>query len=139
MFAAGANDNGHESEFHLTSSNQHLDLCYTCNFVISPWSSGRACPSCSFFVVHHQLVPQDQTTNAEFYATVLRCLREELWHKPPELWCNGNWMPSNDNAPAHTMFLQVSFLATPTQSSLYQAYFLDSAPSYVFLFPKMKF
>jgi len=51
--------------------------------------------------VHHEFVPEGQTVNAEFYCNVLRRLREEIRRKRPELWCAGNWLLHDDNAPSH--------------------------------------
>jgi hypothetical protein len=47
------------------------------------------------------LAPKGQTVNAEFYCNVLRCLREDIRRKRPELWCAGNWLLHDDNALSH--------------------------------------
>ena len=50
-------------------------------------------------IVHHEFVPEGQTVNAEFYCNVLRRRREDIGQKRPELWCAGNWLLHDDNAP----------------------------------------
>ena len=52
-------------------------------------------------IVHHDFVPEDQTVNAEFYCNDLRRLREDIRRKRLELWCTGNWLLHDDNAPSH--------------------------------------
>jgi hypothetical protein len=41
-------------------------------------------------IVHHEFVPPNTTVNSDFYCDVLRCLRENVQQKRPELWCNHN-------------------------------------------------
>ena len=53
-------------------------------------------------VMNRKSMPQGQTVNAAFCCTVLRRLRENTRRKLPELWCNGNWLLQQDNAPAHS-------------------------------------
>jgi hypothetical protein len=52
-------------------------------------------------IVHLEFAPEGQSVNAEFYFNVLRRLREDIRQKRPELWCMGNWLPHDDNAPSH--------------------------------------
>jgi len=52
-------------------------------------------------IVHHEFVPEGQNMNAEFYCNVLRRLREDIRRKRLELWCTGNWLLHDDNAPSH--------------------------------------
>ena len=84
--------------------------------------------------------PQGQTVNAEFYCTVLRCQRENIWWKRPELWRNGNWVLQHDNAPAHNALKTREFLrGTNTIVAPHPPYSPDLAPRDFFLFPKVKF
>ena len=84
--------------------------------------------------------PQGQTVNAEFYCTVLRCQRENIWWKRPELWRNGNWVLQHDNAPAHNALKTREFYrGTNTIVAPHPPYSPDLAPRDFFLFPKVKF
>ena len=47
-----------------------------------------------FSVVHHELIPQHQTVNTEFYCDVLKHLRR------PELWGDGNWVLQHSTCPS---------------------------------------
>jgi hypothetical protein len=52
-------------------------------------------------IVHHEFATKGQTMNAEFYCIVLHHLTEDIRQKRPELWCMGNWLLLDDNAPSH--------------------------------------
>jgi len=74
----------------------------------------RACSSFFFDIrgiVHHEFVPKGQTVNAEFYCNVLHRPREDIRQKRPELWCAGNWLLHDDNAPSHRALVMREFLA----------------------------
>ena len=65
-----------------------------------------------FFIggnVHKEFVPSGQTVNGKFYCEVLRRLRENVRHKRPEMWKNGDWLLHHDNAPAHTSLVVRKF------------------------------
>jgi len=62
-------------------------------------------------IVHHEFVPEGQTVNAEFYCNVPPRLREDIRRKLPELWCMGNWLLHDDNAPSHRALVMHEFLA----------------------------
>jgi hypothetical protein len=49
-------------------------------------------------IVHCEFVPLNATVNSDFHCNVLRCLRENVQRKRPELWRNHNWLPHHDNA-----------------------------------------
>jgi len=90
-------------------------------------------------IVHHEFVPEGQTVNAEFYCNVLRRLREDIRRKRPELWCPGNWLLHDDNAPSHRALVTLEFLAHKGIITLpHPPYSPDLAPCDCFLFPKMK-
>ena len=56
-----------------------------------------------------------------------------------ELFANNSWILHHDNAPAHTALSVREFLATKQITMLeHPAYLPDLAPSYFFLFPKIK-
>ncbi|XP_077496392.1 protein GVQW3-like [Amblyomma americanum] len=61
-------------------------------------------------VVHHEYAPQGQTITKEYYRDFLRCLRDAVRHKKPELWSTGNWTIHHDNAPAHSLHFIQTFL-----------------------------
>jgi len=50
-------------------------------------------------IVNHEFAPEGQTVNAGFVCSVLRCPREGIGRKRPEIWHAGNWVLQNDNAP----------------------------------------
>ena len=62
-------------------------------------------------VIHYEFVPRGQMVNKEFYVAVLKCLREAVCRKRPQLWMNESWLLHHDNAPAHSSFLVHNFLA----------------------------
>jgi hypothetical protein len=47
---------------------------------------------------------------SDFYYDVLRCLRENMQQKRPELSCNQNWLLHHDNVPAHTSLKTTEFV-----------------------------
>ncbi|MFP3020906.1 MAG: hypothetical protein ACEY3F_06300 [Wolbachia sp.] len=51
-------------------------------------------------IVHKEYVPPGQTVNGQFYCEVLRQLRENVWHKRPELWKKKDCLAHHDNEPA---------------------------------------
>jgi len=90
-------------------------------------------------ILHHEFVPEGQNMNAEFYCNVLRCLREDIWRKRPELWCAGNWLLHDDNAPSHQALVTREFLAHKGTITLpHPPCSPHLAPCDFFLFPKMK-
>jgi histone-lysine N-methyltransferase SETMAR len=77
--------------------------------------------------------------NAEFYCNVFLRLREDIRGKRPELWCVGNWLLHDDNAPSHRALVTREFLAHKgIITLLHPPYSPDLAPCDFFLFPKMK-
>ena len=89
--------------------------------------------------VHLEFAPEGQTVNAEFYCSVLRRLRNDIWRKRPELWRAGNWLLHDDNAPSHRALVTHEFLAhNSIITLLHPRYSPDLAPCDFFLFPKMK-
>jgi hypothetical protein len=51
-------------------------------------------------IVYHEFVPEGQTVNAEFYCSVLCRMREDIRRKRLEMWCAGNWLLHDYNAPS---------------------------------------
>ena len=79
------------------------------------------------------------TVNQVYYLEVLKRLREKDRRKRPELCGNNSWILHHDNAPAHTALSLREFLATKQITVLeHPASLPDLAPSYFFLFPKIK-
>jgi len=62
-------------------------------------------------IVHHEFVPEGQTVNAEFYCNVLRRSWENIRRKRHELWCAGNRLLHDDNAPTQRALVTRDFLA----------------------------
>jgi hypothetical protein len=60
--------------------------------------------------VHLQFAPEGQAVNAQFYCSVIRRLRENIWQKRPELWRAGNWLLHDDYAPSHRALITCEFL-----------------------------
>ena len=90
-------------------------------------------------IVHHKFVTEGQTVNAEFYGKILRRLREDIRRKQPELWCAGNSLLHDDNAPSHRALVTLEFLAHKGIITLpHSLYSPDLAPCDFFLFPMMK-
>jgi len=90
-------------------------------------------------IVHHEFAPQGRAVNAGFYCSVLSRLREDIRRTRPELWCAGNWLLHDDNAPSHRALVTREFLAHNSIITLLQPpYSPDLAPCDFFLFPKMK-
>jgi len=88
--------------------------------------------------MHHEFVPEGQTVNAELCCIVLCHLREDIRRKRPELWCAGNWLLHDDNAPSHRALVTRAFLAHEGIMTLsHPPYSPDLAPCDFFLFPKM--
>jgi hypothetical protein len=61
-------------------------------------------------IVHHEFVPPNTMVNSDFYCDILRCLRENVLQKRPELWCNHNWLLHHDNASTHASLKTIEFV-----------------------------
>jgi [histone H3]-lysine36 N-dimethyltransferase SETMAR len=48
-------------------------------------------------VVHHEILPEGQTVNKEYYLGVMRRLREAIRRKRPELWAENSWILHHDH------------------------------------------
>jgi hypothetical protein len=59
--------------------------------------------------VHREFVPPNTTADSDFYCDILRCLRENMRLKRPELWHNHNWLLHHD-VPAHTSLKTTEFV-----------------------------
>ena len=90
-------------------------------------------------IVHHEFVPRGATVNKEFYLKAMKCLREAVRRKRPEVWTNKTWMLHHDNAPPHASLLIHEFLAKQEMIVVLQPpYSPDLVPADFFLFPKLK-
>jgi histone-lysine N-methyltransferase SETMAR len=77
--------------------------------------------------VPREFVPPNTLVNSDFYCEVSRCLRENMWWKRPELWCNHNWLvPSSE-------FVTNNMVIVP-----HHPYSPDLAPCDFALFPELK-
>jgi hypothetical protein len=84
-------------------------------------------------------VRQGQTANCLYYLDVLKCPRENVRRKRPQLWRNNSWFFHHDSAPAHASLLIRDFLANTYINVLPQSpYSPHLAPADFFLFPKLK-
>jgi hypothetical protein len=88
--------------------------------------------------VHHEFLRQGQTVKPWYYLEVLKCLRENVWRKRPQLWRNNSWFPHHDNAPAHASLLIRNFLANTNTIVLPQPPYSPNLALTGFLFPKLK-
>ena len=59
-------------------------------------------------IVHKEFVPPGETVNVKCYCDVLRQLRENIWPKRPDKWCNNSWALNHDNALAHALLVSQS-------------------------------
>jgi hypothetical protein len=85
------------------------------------------------------LPPKARPWTQEFYCNVLRRLREDIRRKWPQLWCAGNWLLHDDNAPSHRALVTHEFLAHNSIIALpHLPRSPDLAPCDFFLFPNMK-
>ena len=96
----------------------------------------------SFFdangIVHSEFVPNGDTVNQAFYVQVLKCLRDAVRQKRPELWQSEEWWLHHDNAPAHKAMSVQQFLTKNSMTQLlHPPYSSDLAPCDFFLFPRM--
>ena len=110
---------------------------------------GKAEPHCKLEHAHRVfrhsrdcapcICPEGQTVNAELYCNALRRLREDIRRKRPELWCAGNWLLHDDNAPSHRALVMREFLTHKAITTFpHPPYSPDLAPCDFLLFPKMK-
>lgn len=67
-------------------------------------------------IVNREFVPRSQTTNAEFYCSVLWHLRKDIRRKQPELRRDDNWVIYHDNSPAHSALKGRAFSVAKTRS-----------------------
>jgi hypothetical protein len=84
----------------------------------------------------HEFLPRGQTVNKEYYTEVIKCLREAMKRKRPDLWREKKWMLHHDNVPAYSSLLirdsrNARDHICPTTSGL--------APADILLFLKQEF
>ena len=90
-------------------------------------------------IVHHEYAPEKQTIKKEYYLSVLRCLREAVQRKQPDMWAAKNFQLHHDNAPAHSAHVIHAFLDKNSMSLVRQtSYSPELAPCGFWLFPKRK-
>jgi hypothetical protein len=65
--------------------------------------------------------------NRWYYLKVLKCLRENVRRKSPQLWRNNSWFLHHDNVPVHASLLIHDFLANKNATVFPQP--LDLAPA----------
>jgi hypothetical protein len=75
--------------------------------------------------------------NRWYYLEVLKCLRENVRRKRPQLWGKNPWFLHYENTPAHASLLIRDFLANTTVLPQPPCS-LDLAPADLSLFPKLK-
>jgi hypothetical protein len=76
-------------------------------------------------LVHHEFLCQGQAVNHWYYLEVLKCLRENVRRKRPQLWRNNSWFLHHDSAPAHASRTQTQlcFLSHPSHLTWLQQTF----------------
>jgi hypothetical protein len=92
-------------------------------------------------IIQREFVPPNTAVNSDFYeyCDVLRCLRENVRQKRPELWRNHNWVLHYDNAPAHTSLKRTDFVTNNNMVIIpHPPYSSDLAHCDFALFPKLK-
>lgn len=94
-----------ESDSHHIGRAHHLDDQRRQEWAAAQW---RACSSyfpisaAAFLIAN--LFPRARLST-EFYCCVVRCLRENIRQKRPDLWHAKNWILHDDNAPCHWALL----------------------------------
>jgi hypothetical protein len=84
-------------------------------------------------------VPGDVSPTPQKKKKVLKCLRENVRRKRPQLWRNNSWFLHHANAPAHASLLIRDFLANTNRPVLPQPpYSPDLALVDFSLFAKLK-
>jgi hypothetical protein len=77
--------------------------------------------------------------SSDFYSDVLRCLRENVWRKRPELWHSHNWLLHHDSASTHRSLKTTEFVTNNNMVIVpHPPYSLALAPCDFTLFPKLK-
>ena len=71
-------------------------------------------------IVHKEFDPSGQKLTGKFYCDVLRQLRENIWRKRPDKWCNISWARHHHNARAHVLLIVQQFLASMTTVTAYK-------------------
>ena len=71
-------------------------------------------------VVLHEYLPEGSIVNQTYYIEVLKCLRDAIRRKRPELWRKGDWFFHHDNPPAHSALRTLEFLAKHSITVLLQ-------------------
>jgi hypothetical protein len=90
-------------------------------------------------IVQKEFIPAGQTVSGKFYCDVLRRLKENIWCKCPDKWCNNSRALHHDNILAHALLIVLQFLASTNTTVIpHPPYSPDPASCDFFLFPKMK-
>jgi hypothetical protein len=80
--------------------------------------------------VPHEFLLQGQAVNLWYYLEVLKCLRENVRRKRPQLCRKNSWFLHDDNVPAHALLPIREFLANTNTPMLPQPpYSPDLAPA----------
>jgi hypothetical protein len=90
-------------------------------------------------IAHCEFVPPNTMVNYDFYCDILRCLRENVRPKRPELWRHHKWLLHHHNVPAH---MSMKTTASVTNNNMvtvpHPPYLPDIASCDFALFPKIK-
>ena len=88
--------------------------------------------------MHKEFVPPGQTVNWNFHCEVLRRVRENVRHKWPEIWKNGDWLLHHDNALVHTLLVVWEFLTKNNMTTVpHPVYSPHPAPCDFSVFPEI--
>jgi hypothetical protein len=88
-------------------------------------------------VVHHEFLCQGQTVNW-YYLEALKCLRENVRRKIPQLWRNNSRFLHHDNALAHALLMIRDFFGQHEHNCASQPPYSPVLALANFLFPKLK-
>jgi histone-lysine N-methyltransferase SETMAR len=90
-------------------------------------------------IVHHEFVPPNTAVNTDFNCDILRCWRQNVQQKRPELRRNHNWLFHQDNAPTHMSLKTKEFVTNNNKVIVnHPPYSLDVVPCDFALFPKLE-
>jgi hypothetical protein len=90
-------------------------------------------------IVHHELVPEDQTVNQHCCVEIPKRLRLAVCRKRPKKRESRAWALYRDNAPSHRAHsIQIFFSTTRHSCGSATTLLSDMAPCDFLLFPKLK-
>ena len=90
-------------------------------------------------VIHKEFVSECETINAVYYKGVMERPLNRIRRVRPGMCESGDWFLLHDKAPSHNATIVKEFFAQRKVTVLdHPPYSPDLAPTYYFLFPKVK-